>query len=302
MTASLTLAHHYSLSANRVKAFEFLYRAGDEAIKRAVYAEGESYFAAALEVLLAMPESSERDASELRLRSTFIQALWATKGYSAPEALIMASRARALAEKAGDLPKLVEQLWAATVYHETRGQLATAAELADKLFEIAQREGTPASLGLGHEMQLEIRFFRGDFVGSEEHFVRGCAFFGAPGFVQIQGAEAATFATASVNAWIIGHADAARERFRAVLERTQRSRFDVAFAQMMGAEMQVLFGDFTQTEALAAKAFSQCQQHGFTGLAAWSLPALGLSRAKLGRTSEGVALLRQAVGVPVVLV
>src|SRR5262249_47480383 len=68
------LAHHYSLSANRSKAFEFLHRAGDEAIKRAVYVEGESYFAAALEALLAMPESPERGASELRLRFTFIQA------------------------------------------------------------------------------------------------------------------------------------------------------------------------------------------------------------------------------------
>src|SRR5262249_31423204 len=117
----------------------------------------------------------------------------------------------------------------------------------------------------------------------------------APGFVQIQGAEAATFATASVNAWIIGHADAARKCSRAALEGTQRSRYDVAFAQMQASAMHLLLGEFTRAEALAAKASSQCQQHGFTELTAWSLPPLGLARAKLGGTSEGIALLRQAV-------
>jgi tetratricopeptide (TPR) repeat protein len=289
------LAHHYSRSANRVKAFEFLYRAGDQAIKRAVYPEGESYFAAALEVLMAMAESPERDARELRLRSSFIQALWATKGYGAPEVLDMASRARALAEKTGDLSQLVQQLWGATVYNEVRGDLSAAAALADKLFEVAQGEGSPASLGLGHEMQLEIRFFRGDFAGSEEHFVRGRAFFGAPGFVQTQGAEAATFAIASLNAWITGHGDAARERIRAVLEGPQRSRYDVAFAQSLAADMHALFGEFTQAEALAARALSQAEEHGFIEPAACSVPALGLARAELGSTSEGVALLRQAV-------
>ena len=84
------LAHHYGRSANRAKAFEFLHRAGDQAVGRASYAEAESYFAAALEVLAAMPESPERDARELRVRSSFGEALIVTKGFGAPEAREMA--------------------------------------------------------------------------------------------------------------------------------------------------------------------------------------------------------------------
>src|ERR1700687_833600 len=59
------LAHHYGRSANPAKACEFLHSAGDQAVGRASYAEAESYFAAALEVLAAMLESPERDAGEL---------------------------------------------------------------------------------------------------------------------------------------------------------------------------------------------------------------------------------------------
>jgi len=43
------------------------------------------------------------------------------------------------------------------------------------------------------------------------------------------------------------------------------------------------------------RAFSQSEEYGFTELVTWSLPVLGLARAELGRISEGVALLRQAV-------
>src|SRR5262249_43079689 len=87
------LAHHYSRSANRAKALEFLHRAGEQTFKRASYSEAESYFAAALEVVGAMPESPERDARELRLRSSFAWALAVTKSWGAPGLPEMLSRA-----------------------------------------------------------------------------------------------------------------------------------------------------------------------------------------------------------------
>jgi predicted ATPase len=101
------LAHHYSRSANRAKALEFLHRTGEQAITRGSYSEAESYLAAALELVPAIPESPERDGRELRLLSLFVQELPVTKGYGAPELLEMNSRARALAEKTGNLPELV---------------------------------------------------------------------------------------------------------------------------------------------------------------------------------------------------
>lgn len=115
------LAHHYARSANRAKASEFLHHAGAQAMGRASYAEGESYFAAALEVLAAMPESPERDARELRVLGSFVWALMVTKGWAAPEFLDMAARARALAEKTANLSALVRQLVAEFAYAQFRG-------------------------------------------------------------------------------------------------------------------------------------------------------------------------------------
>jgi class 3 adenylate cyclase/tetratricopeptide (TPR) repeat protein len=288
------LAHHYARSANRAKAFEFLHRAGAQAVRRASYAEAESYLAAALEVLAAMPESPERDARELRVRSSFSNALVVTNGYGAPEALDMAARARALAEKTGNLPRLVQQLVTETLYAYVRGDYSAAAVLADQLLEVAQREGSPVSLGLGHSTQLRARFIRGDCPGAEEHFERGRAFFDAPGFLR-PGAEVGTFGWASFLAWVTGRADTARERIRRCLEGTQRNPYDVAHGQMLAASLYNLLGEFARAEALAAKPLSQCEERGFPELAPWSLAALGYARGELGRTGEGVALLRQAV-------
>jgi class 3 adenylate cyclase/tetratricopeptide (TPR) repeat protein len=289
------LAHHYSRSANRAKAFEFLHRAGDQAVGRASYAEAESYFAAALEVLAAMPESPERDARELRVRSSFARSMAVTSGFGTPEVREMAARARALAEKTGNLPELVRQTWSETVYAEVRGNYSAQAALADQLLEIAQREGSPASLALAHTQQLQSRFFREDCLGAEEHFERGSAFFDAPGFLQLEGVEGATFGFASLLAWVTGRADTARERIRRCLEGTQHNPYDVAHGQIHAALLYVFLGEFERAEALAARALSQSEERGFPEVALWSLPVLGCARGELGRTGEGIALLRKAV-------
>src|SRR5262249_19173640 len=159
-------------------------------------------------------ESPERDARELRLRSSFVQALRVTKGVAAPEMLEMSSRARALAEKTGNLPELVLQLWAAARYAQGRGDYFSAAALGAKGLETAQRESSPICLAFPHELLFSSLFLMGDFLGGEDLFSRARAFLEAPGFVKFGdlALDVGTFGYGSWNVWIFGHADAARER------------------------------------------------------------------------------------------
>jgi class 3 adenylate cyclase/tetratricopeptide (TPR) repeat protein len=296
------LAHHYSRSANRAKALEFLHRAGEQAIKRASYSEAESYFTGALEVVGAMPESAERDARELRLRSSSVQALGFTKGLGAPELLQMSSRARALAQKTGNLPELVQQLWIAANHAWARGDYFGQAALADQALETAQREDSPISLAFAHQTSLIARYYLGDFVAAEDHFARGRAFFETPGSFQTSALVAAgvvgTFAYASYNAWITGHSDAARqrgERMRRVLEETQRNAYVTALVQISAASLHTMLREFARVEALAGEALASCEEHGFSEADIWARTRLGLARAELGHSAQGVALLRQAL-------
>jgi tetratricopeptide (TPR) repeat protein len=297
------LAHHYSRSANRAKALEFLQRASEQAFRRGSHSEGESHLAAALKVVLTMPESPERDARELRLRNSFVQALAVTKGWGAPEVLEMNSRGRALAEKTGNLPELVQQLYAGAISANSRGDYFSGAALANEALKTAQREGSPISLALIHQASLQARFSLGDFVGAEEHFARGRVFVEAPGFLQI-GAMAevmvvSTFGQGSWNAWITGHADAARERverMRGLLQGIQ-DPFVTAIARRAAATLQAMLREFARAEALAGEVLASSEQHGFAEGGIYPRIPLGLARAQLGRTAEGVALLRQALAV-----
>jgi class 3 adenylate cyclase/tetratricopeptide (TPR) repeat protein len=296
------LGHHYSRSKNLDKALEFLHRAGEQASRRGSYSEAESYFAAALEVVPAMPDSPKRAARELRLRSSFAQALAVTKGYAAPELFEMISGARALAEKTSNLPELVLQLFREAQYALGRGDSFRGAALAAQALETAQREGSPVNLVFAHLISLQARFCLGDFVAAEEHFARGRVLCEAPGFLQIgaltAGGWVGTFGLGSWNAWITGRADTAREReerMRRILEGTQLNPYFTAFVQSSAASLHAMLREFVRAEALAAEAFASCEEHGFPQLATRARIPLGIAGAELGRTEEGVALLRQAL-------
>jgi tetratricopeptide (TPR) repeat protein len=190
----------------------------------------------------------------------------------------------------------------AALYAVTRGDHFSAAALADQALETAQREGSPISLVLAYSSSILARLLQGDFVGAEDHFARGRAFLEKPDFLQIGAAAAvmmmATFGEGSWNAWITGHADAARarvERMRQVLERTQRNPWVTASAQFAAAHLHVMLREFARAEAVAGEALACCEEHGFVQVAISAQAPLGLARAELGRTAEGVTLLRQAL-------
>ncbi|MGH7779428.1 MAG: ATP-binding protein [Candidatus Binataceae bacterium] len=289
------LAHHYGRGGDRAGAIDFLRRAGEQAIGRAMYAEAESHFAAALDEVMAMPESPDRDERELRVRSAYAQAMAVNRGYGALEILDMSSRAHALAGKTGNLTEQVQQLWVEAGCAEVRGNLAAAAALVDNLLAVAEREGSPASLAMGHTMQIENRFYRGDFVAAEHHFERGRTFFETPDFAKIHYGTAAAFGQASWNGWIIGRPDLAHERMRLARERTQHDPYDIAVLSQMAAILHVFLKEFGEAESVAAEALAYSEERGFSELATWHRIPLAMARAELGRTQEGVDLLRQAV-------
>jgi predicted ATPase len=107
-----------------------------------------------------------------------------------------------------------------------------------------------------------------------------------------------TFGQGSYNAWITGHADAARERverIRRVLEGPQRKPDVTALAQIAPANLHLMLREFARAEALAGEALASSKEHGFLQVAIYARTALGLARAELGRTAEGVALLHEAL-------
>ncbi len=176
---------------------EYLTRAGQQALTRSAFAEAQAQLQQSLEWIRRMPESPERATRELALASTLAQVLVVTRGQTAPETRAAAERARDLAEKGGNLAQLVVQVYGIWRGVIGGGDYSAAALLADRILELAQREGSPASLAFAYRAQVVVSFHRGDLAGADEHFARWSGFLDADGFRQIPGAAVVAIGSAS---------------------------------------------------------------------------------------------------------
>jgi tetratricopeptide (TPR) repeat protein len=292
----MEVAHHYSRSGNVPKAVEYLGRAAQRAARQVAHGEAVGYLTRALELLPQLPESAARDQQELELRQSLVEMLWVTKGFAAPEAIAVAKRAAALAERSGTLAQLIDSVTSRWNVLAASGDLPAASALADQALDLAVREGSPARLARAHELQLETRHFSGDLAGAEKHFTTGLAFFDDPGFRQWPGYPVLTFAFASWTAWVLGRPDVARDRMaQAMAAADPNNPFDLAWSECFAAALRVWLREYEHGEALALQALARAEKNQFPDVVALSRVFLGQVRAQLGGAVEGVALVRQGI-------
>jgi tetratricopeptide (TPR) repeat protein len=223
--------------------------------------------------------------------------LMVTQGYSAPEMRAAAERARDLAEKTGTLDQMVVQAYGIWTSVLSSGDYTTAGLLADEILNLAQREGSPASLGFACRAQLEVSFIRGDFVESEEHYLRGRSFLDAEGLKQVPGAAMGIMVLSCLCAWALGHANSARERMARVIAygRNSNSPGDLAFGRLFEGWLSCLLREPQRAEVAFTQLSAIADEHGFALGGKITAPMLGWARAQLGRAAEGVALIRQGL-------
>jgi tetratricopeptide (TPR) repeat protein len=288
------LARHYGRSDNADKAVRYLTLAGKQALERAAFAESQTLLQKGLQLLNTLPESPERDASEFELVSALVQVHMRTKGFAAPEFVEFAKRARTLAEKRGNLAQLVLQLSVIRLGALTSGDHPTSATLADQMLDLAQRDGSQASLELGHAAQLQEHFRRGDLAGVEQHFARWSEAAGSRHFpIWV----VPTIGAASLNAWALGHADAARERIsRAIaFARDYKHPYELAMGRYFEGSLYLRLREPRRAEAASRQALALSEEHGFTLYRDRARAILGWAKAHLGSASEGLSLIRQGL-------
>jgi len=175
------------------------------------------------------------------------------------------------------------------------GDHPASAALADQILDLALRDGSQASLELGHSTQMQEHFHRGDLAGAEHHFARWSE--SAANSQRFPIWVGATLGLASVSAWFLGHADSARERIaRAIaVARNKKDPYELTIARYFEGLLHVLFREPRRAEAASKQALAISEEHGFTLYAERACALLGWARAHLGSTNEGVSLIRQGI-------
>lgn len=173
------VARHWTDAGEAEPAIAAWRKAGDAAFERSAFKEAEEAYRQTLAILRALSESRERDERELELMNRFARVLQLTRGWASPEAAEAAAHAQALAERSDNLAQLILQTVGSFAAVVTRGDLPAAGALADRILDLARRDGSPASWGLGNSCEVMTCYFRGDLSGAEKHFIAGVSTFEA---------------------------------------------------------------------------------------------------------------------------
>jgi tetratricopeptide (TPR) repeat protein len=293
------LARHWSEAGETERALAEWSRAGMAAEARNGFKEALESYQQALTILALLPQSSERDSDELKLKQSIVSMLNVTRGYAAPETISAVESAIALAEKRDDLDQLVNLLTSRGSTLLVSGDLPGANVILDRALELAACQSSHANLAYVHQQQTIVRYFRGDLKGSEEHFKAWLALFNdrdlkQPALGTALNIAVNALAFGSFNAWLLGRANVAREReVQMMAVANQGSLFEIANSGYL--TLATYLREFERTEALAARTIQLAERHQLPNPAARARGNLGLALAHLGRASEGVALIRQGI-------
>ena len=105
------LAHHAVRGGLRDQAIAYLRQAGSKALSHSAHVEAVANFTTALDLIGALPASTDRDRDELGVRLALGPALQVTRGHAAPEVEENYRRARALSLLVGDLVQQFQTSW-----------------------------------------------------------------------------------------------------------------------------------------------------------------------------------------------
>ncbi len=290
------VARHWTEATEAKLAIAAWKKAQHAAYGRRAFKEAEEDYRNALAMLYTMPESPERDVSELELTTGLSNLLLTTSGFTAPATVEMVGRARVVAEKTGNLKLLVAQEilnWSGVL---VSGDHPAAAALADRVLALAQREGSDDNLGRAQIAQVHVCYYRADLLGVREHFAELIPYLetirssGFPGTPNAEG-------FASVSEWALGYADRGREHAAHAIAFVQdgKNLHDIAFAHYFAAWFYRFLREPRLAEDAAMQALAMSEQLGFSYVSNLARCFLGWARAHLGHAGEGVSLIQQGL-------
>jgi len=255
-----------------------------------------------LNALRALPDNPARKQQELELQMAKGVALRCTTGWATPEIERVFTRARQLCQDFNDPPQLLPVLWATTLFLLIRGNLRECRDRADEMMGQAQRSGEPAYIMAAYHVSGVVREFIGDMLESSRLLER-CRELHQPSqhlaYTAIYGQDPGMTARAmsSRSLWALGYPDraAARARETLTIARSQRQPITLAFALVVNQGIHLYRGEAAEALATGDEIGALCREYQLPQEALWSQAFQGYALHLLGRTSEGIDVLKDSL-------
>jgi len=302
---SVQLARHFLEAGNAPKAIEYLLKAGQRAVKLSANEEAIAHYRKALDLLLKLPETPERDQQELALQLALFVPESAAKGFGAPGASRAVLRVRELCEKIGESPQLFTALVQLAFYYAfARADYRKTLELQERIVRIAEQTGDPLQRAISSYVTTWPLLNVGELTKTLEHAQKMNAVYDpvkhsflAHIFSFDLGIMNRGFAALAL--WFMGYPDQAREEYKTALEHARQlgHPFTLAFALVGGCELHWFLREPEKIVPLLKELAAVSEEN---GLVYWEAHAVFYKGEKLvsaGKIQEGLAEMRRGLNI-----
>jgi predicted ATPase len=298
------LAHHLTEAGLTAEAMGCWRHAGQLAAERSANAEATAHLHRGLELLRALPESSERNEQELDLLTTLGSLLMSTKGHGHAEVATVYRRARDLCRSGGDTSRLAAVLQGLRLHHMYRAELALARKAAEELLALGEETGESGYLVEGERAVGVVRFFAGEFQAAGDHLERGITLYDiqahgrhALRYVEDPGETCLTYLARAL--WVLGYPDqaVARSEQAIAVAQTVAHAASITEAMVWRADIALHCREVLDARERAAAALALAIEHGMPMRTGMASMMHGLALSEQGQSADGVAQIREGLSV-----
>jgi len=293
------LAYHYARTTKAAKAVEYLTLVAEQAARKSAYVEATVHLTEGLELIRTLPATPERTQQELTLHIALGRALMATKGYAAAEVEHVYARARALCQRVGETPRLLQVLLGLATFYFVRAELRTARELGEQCLALAAHGHDTARLQQAHLALGSTLFHLGTFPRAREHVEQGLALSAAekPHVRTVQDPRVACLSYVSWLLWFLGYPSQAlvQSHDALILAQELSHPLSLVFALLIAATLHQLRREWQIVQDRVEAAMSIATEQEFHLWLAYGRVLRGWGHSEQGQREEGIVQIYQGI-------
>lgn len=296
------LARHCANAGLIEKAVSYWQEAGERSVARSAMAEAIRQMRKALDLLSSLPDTPERQRTELQLQLALGGALIAAKGHAAEDTGKAYARARRLCELLNDTPNRLKALWGEFVHHHVRAETNRSHRAAEELLDLAGRQNDRAILVAGHRAVGDSWLHCGELGPARAHLEQGLALYDPAQHRSLtvlfaENARVAMLSFLSLTLGLLGFADQARARSREALAEAREllHPISLAFALSVACRLHFVLDDPRNVRLCADELIALTTEQRFAFFLAMGTAYRGWTLVEAGDAEAGMDLLRRGI-------
>jgi predicted ATPase len=295
------LAMHFEQGRDFDRAAHYLRQAADNANRRFAHQEAVMLARRGIELLKTLPDTEARNRRELALLMALCVAAPVTQGFGAAEVGKTHNRARELCERLGESLQLFRVLRGLRNYHLFRAEFKASHETCERLLNLARSNADNLLLVQSHHALAVTLIHLGEFAAAVENCEQGLAFYDPRQRHYYLtdhrfDPEAALRYAAAWAQWFLGYPDQALSKIHEALAQAENSRHPENFCitTFYATFLHQLRREARKTLEMAEALIARAGEYGLVAWNAIGTSLRGWALVELGRSSEGIALIRHS--------